>query len=94
MRSGEHIPQLSDLRESGAIEQDADVVLFVYRPAVYKRRAKETLTPEEEKEAHLVVAKQRNGPTGIVQAVFIDRYARFENYSARYAESSEEGAPF
>ena len=94
MRSGEHIPQLSDLRESGAIEQDADVVLFVYRPAVYKRKAKETMTPEEEKEAQLVVAKQRNGPTGIVQAVFIDRYARFENYSARYAESSEEGAPF
>jgi len=69
-------PQLSDLRESGAIEQDADVVIFLYRPWVY---------PQEEEDrgkAEIIVSKQRNGPTGIVEATFIDRFARFENMSA------------
>ena len=67
-------PQLSDLRESGAIEQDADVVVFLFRPWVYDE-------DEEEGKATILVAKQRNGPTGKVEASFIKEYARFENLS-------------
>jgi len=81
-RGGDHRPQLSDLRESGAIEQDADVVIFVYRPVMYKKsREKEGISHDEEKKAEIIVAKQRNGPIDTVKAVFIDRYARFEDYS-------------
>ena len=69
-------PQLSDLRESGAIEQDADVVIFLYRPWVYSQEE------EDRGKAEIIVSKQRNGPTGIVEATFIDRFARFENMSA------------
>ena len=68
-------PQLSDLRESGAIEQDADVVIFLYRPYVYNEK------DEEKGLAFLIVAKQRNGPTKTVRATFVDAYTRFENYS-------------
>ena len=68
-------PLLSDLRESGAIEQDADVVIFLYRPWVYSRE------DEDEGKAEIIVAKQRNGPTGSIQASFISKYARFENLS-------------
>tara|TARA_Y100001970_G_scaffold156868_1_gene191931 strand:- start:1406 stop:2746 length:1341 start_codon:yes stop_codon:yes gene_type:complete len=68
-------PLLSDLRESGAIEQDADVVIFLYRPEVYNKED-ESLKGE----AQLIVAKQRNGPTGRIRATFIDTYARFDNY--------------
>ena len=68
-------PQLSDLRESGAIEQDADVVIFLYRPWVYSQE------DEDEGKAEIIVAKQRNGPTGKVDATFIKQYARFENLS-------------
>ena len=66
-------PQLSDLRESGAIEQDADVVIFLYRPWVYSQE------DEDEGKANIIIAKQRNGPTGNIQATFISKYARFEN---------------
>ena len=68
-------PQLSDLRESGAIEQDADVVIFLYRPWIYSQDA------EDEGKAEIIVSKQRNGPTGRVRASFINKYAKFENYS-------------
>ncbi len=68
-------PQLSDLRESGAIEQDADVVIFLYRPWVYSQE------DEDEGKAEIIVAKQRNGPTGHINASFISKYARFENLS-------------
>ena len=68
-------PQLSDLRESGAIEQDADLVIFLYRPWVYSQE------DEDEGKAEIIVAKQRNGPTGKVDATFIKQYARFENLS-------------
>ena len=68
-------PRLSDLRESGAIEQDADVVIFLYRPWIY------TQDDEDEGKAEIIVAKQRNGPTGLVEATFISRFARFENLS-------------
>jgi replicative DNA helicase len=68
----EPIPQLSDLRESGAIEQDADVVIFIYRPELYR--------PNDEDirgEAEINIAKQRNGPTGKLKLAFIKEYARF-----------------
>jgi len=70
----ERRPQLSDLRESGAIEQDADVVLFINRPNFYK-----TDLPEEDRaKAELIIAKQRNGPTGNLNFVFLARHTRFE----------------
>tara|TARA_B100001113_G_scaffold84645_1_gene67369 strand:- start:1569 stop:1886 length:318 start_codon:yes stop_codon:yes gene_type:complete len=72
-RTGSKRPQLSDLRESGAIEQDADVVLFLYRPWVYDK------DEENIGKAEIIIAKQRNGPIGTVHASFIDRYAKFEN---------------
>ncbi|MBZ5693864.1 MAG: replicative DNA helicase [Acidobacteriia bacterium] len=70
----ERKPQLADLRESGAIEQDADVVLFINRPNFYK-----TDIPEEDRaKAELIIAKQRNGPTGSLNFVFLSRHTRFE----------------
>ena len=70
----ERKPQLSDLRESGAIEQDADVVLFINRPNFYK-----TDMPEQDRaKAELIIAKQRNGPTGTMNFVFLARHTRFE----------------
>ena len=70
----ERKPQLADLRESGAIEQDADVVLFINRPNFYK-----TDLPEEDRaKAELIIAKQRNGPTGSLNFVFLGRHTRFE----------------
>ncbi len=72
MRS-EHRPQLSDLRESGSIEQDSDVVCFIYREEVYKE------TDENKGLAELIISKQRNGPTGVVQMAFLKEFTRFEN---------------
>ncbi len=77
-RSGDKRPQLSDLRESGSIEQDADVVMFLYRPEYYGI----TTTPEGQSTAGLaevIIGKQRNGPTGSVRQFFVGEYARFEN---------------
>jgi len=82
----EHRPQLSDLRESGAIEQDADVVIFLYRSWVYSREE------EEKGRAQAIIAKQRNGPIGTVNLSFIDRFARFESISA--FEELESEVPF
>src|SRR5713101_2680219 len=70
----ERRPQLADLRESGAIEQDADVVMFIYRPNFFKPGA----TPEEREETELLIAKQRNGPTDRIKFVFRIRLTRFE----------------
>ena len=72
--SGDHRPQLADLRESGAIEQDADLVMFIFREEVYKPD-----DPELEGKAEIIIAKQRNGPTGRVKLAFIKRSTRFEN---------------
>lgn len=74
-RRGDHRPQLSDLRESGSIEQDADVVLFVYREDLYRKDEEE----EDSGIAEVIIGKQRNGPTGIVKLAFIDQWTRFEN---------------
>ncbi|WP_456382851.1 replicative DNA helicase [Persephonella sp.] len=68
-------PQLADLRESGSIEQDADLVMFIHRPEYYKKNP----TPEEEGLAEIIIAKQRNGPTDIVRLAFIKDITRFEN---------------
>jgi replicative DNA helicase len=80
-RTGDHRPQLSDLRESGAIEQDADLVMFVYRPIVYAKKAgtEDEIPMDERGKAEIIIGKQRNGPTGTAHAVFIEKYARFEN---------------
>lgn len=73
-RTGDRRPQLSDLRESGAIEQDADVVLFLFREEIYKRN-----DPDLRGRAELNIGKQRNGPTDTVDLVFIREFTRFEN---------------
>src|SRR5712692_9686958 len=67
-------PQLADLRESGAIEQDADVVIFIHRPNLYKPEE----TAEERAKAEIIIAKQRNGPTDRIQFVFLNAFTRFE----------------
>ena len=69
----DHRPQLSDLRESGSIEQDADVVAFIYREEMYGA------TDENAGVAELIIGKQRNGPTGIVRLAFLKEFTRFEN---------------
>jgi replicative DNA helicase len=72
-RGGDHRPQLSDLRESGSIEQDADVVMFIVRPSMYDEDV------EDPRRAELIIAKQRNGPVGQIDLVFQHEYTRFEN---------------
>lgn len=68
-------PILSDLREAGGIEQDADVVMFLYRDEIYN-----PLVPEVEGLAEIIVAKHREGPTGVIRMTFIKAFTRFENY--------------
>ncbi|MDF1545345.1 MAG: replicative DNA helicase [bacterium] len=79
-------PQLSDLRESGAIEQDADLVIFVYRPEFYMAHVEKTDPAflEVEGKAEIIIAKQRNGPIGIVNLAFVKEFARFENLAEQH----------
>ena len=81
-RPGDHIPQLSDLRESGSIEQDADLVMFIYRPEYYK--------PDREDlrgMAEVIIAKQRNGPIGKVKLAFLREFTKFENLAEDIGEA-------
>ncbi len=75
-RGGDRRPLLSDLRESGAIEQDADTVLMLYRPEFYEGE-----DSEHAGIAELIIAKQRNGPTGVIRLAFLKEYTRFERLS-------------
>src|SRR5580658_3710439 len=76
-RGDEKRPLLSDLRESGSIEQDADVVAFIHRDSYYNRD--EEMTKEERAKSEIILAKQRNGPTGTVYLNFISQFTRFDN---------------
>jgi len=73
-RGGDHRPQLADLRESGSIEQDADLVMFIFREEVYKQD-----DPELQGRAEIIIAKQRNGPIGKVKMAFLKHCTRFES---------------
>jgi replicative DNA helicase len=83
-------PVMAHLRESGAIEQDADVILFVYREAAYNKE----LSPEEEREAEIIIGKQRNGPTGTVNVTFRKEFMRFADRAYASDEFSEHASPF
>jgi replicative DNA helicase len=77
----DHRPQLSDLRESGALEQDADVVMFIFREEQY-RDAEGNPNQEAEGTAEIIIGKQRNGPVGTVKLAFIKEHTRFENLAS------------
>jgi replicative DNA helicase len=87
-RGGNKRPQLSDLRESGAIEQDADIVTFIYRPEYYELDE----DPASKGLAEIIIAKHRNGALGTVNLKFVDKYARFENRDdLSFDNTSEDG---
>jgi replicative DNA helicase len=74
----DHRPQLSDLRESGALEQDADIVAFIFREEQYLDKS-QPIPPEADGTAEIIIGKQRNGPTGVVKLAFLKEFTRFEN---------------
>ena len=83
-RGGDHRPLLSDLRDSGAIEQDADLVMFLYRAEMYPSLLEQDDTREGM--AELILAKHRNGPTGTMKLAFHKQYTRFENFTERESQ--------
>ena len=93
-----HIPLLSDLRESGSIEQDADVVLFIYRDDVYytpedwERRNPDKPYPKGI--ANIIVAKHRNGPTGQISLRFVPQVAKFTNLEREGKEIDQQALPW
>ena len=92
-------PQLADLRESGAIEQDADVVIFVHRPIMGMKSNHDDPDYEElKRKAEIIIGKQRNGPVGDFELVFLNEYAKFENKikhpSFEIPKSINEESPF
>jgi replicative DNA helicase len=78
-RGGDKKPMLSDLRESGSIEQDADVVCFIHRDSYYNKDENGDEDPDSKGKAEIIIAKQRNGPTGSVHLAYLSDYTRFEN---------------
>jgi replicative DNA helicase len=72
-------PQLSDLRESGALEQDADLILFIFRPGWYTADG-------DQRQAEVIIGKQRNGPTGKIDVTFLPEYTSFENRAAEHRQ--------
>jgi replicative DNA helicase len=87
-RGGDRRPVLSDLRDSGAIEQDADLVIFIYRPEMYAS----VLERDDSQEgvAEIILAKHRNGPTGTIKLTFLKQHTRFENFSDRAPEGGDD----
>ncbi len=82
------IPKLSHLRESGSIEQDADVVLFIYRKSADRNYRLEDVPPDERNIAEIHIAKHRNGPTGLVKVAFNETFASFRSLDTNFVDSS------
>lgn len=80
-RGGSFRPMLSDLRDSGSIEQDADVVLFLHREAYYNNQMRRDAEPAQDNVAEVIIAKQRNGPLGTVKLAWLGEYTLFDNLS-------------
>ena len=78
-------PMMSDLRESGAIEQDADVIMFIYRDDYYNRE-----TSKEPGVAEIIIAKQRNGPVGTCKVAFLKPLTKFDNLAPGYVSAGDE----
>jgi replicative DNA helicase len=85
-RGDDKKPLLSDLRESGSIEQDADVVAFIHRESYYNRDKEEN--PEDKNKAEIIIAKQRNGPTGSIDLAFLANFTRFENLDTHHGDGA------
>ncbi len=88
----DHRPQLSDLRDSGSIEQDADLVMFLYRPEYYSSSGQDEDGNSLEGKAELIISKQRNGPTGTIEMYFHKAYTRFDEMARETAEAHPAGA--